>query len=62
MLLEAEGSIFKSEVTVSELAQILQREKHTIPRHYRATATNNQANSHNTQLNLLTLTFFTILK
>ena len=29
------------------MTQILRREKHRIPRHYSATVTNNQANSHN---------------
>ena len=42
--------------------KILWQEKHRIPRHYSAAATNNEANSHNTQLNLLTVTVLAILK
>ena len=52
--------------TLLKLTQILRREKHRIPRHYSATATNNQANKlsqlQNTDLNLLTVTFLAILK
>ena len=39
--------MIRGKLDVLKLTQILRREKHRIPRHYSATVTNNQANSHN---------------